>query len=135
MNFFESFLLIFFYCINRKKTKTSEEDPTNPLFDLILTSCFKNYLLASFFKRVSFALSFLSACIGLLAFRIVFVVFQQNVKFVYLYICLNLIGRGFLFSLTLDNKIHHYCISILNRSYFLQLRTNLSETLHVGEVC
>ena len=31
--------------------------------------------------------------------------------------------------------MHHYRISILNRSYFPQFRTNLSETLHVGEFC
>ena len=29
--------------------------------------------------------------------------------------------------------IHHYRISILNRSYHLQFQTNLSETLHAGE--
>ena len=32
------------------------------------------------------------------------------------------------------HTIHHYRISILNRSNFLQLWTNLSETLHVGEI-
>ena len=31
------------------------------------------------------------------------------------------------------NTIHHYRISILNRSCFQQFQTNLSETLHEGE--
>ena len=36
---------------------------------------------------------------------------------------------------TLEYAIHHYRISILNRSNFPQFQTNLSETLHVGDVC
>ena len=31
--------------------------------------------------------------------------------------------------------IHHYRISILIYSHFLQFQTNLSEIMHVGEVC
>ena len=41
------------------------------------------------------------------------------------------IVQGFLLVLPL----HHYRISSLSRSYSIHFRTNLSETLHVEDVC